>query len=635
MLFVLLGLGLFLLGAMAFAVDLSNLWFNRQSAQTAADAACTAGAMDLLLDATNGTTAQGGFTAGTAFGCNASDTNPKPLSSPCQYATLNGFGSSVKAGSTGLGNNVSVTFPASVPGVTTPPSAVAPTAFMQVTVTDNIPTFFAGMLKGQTKQSVRAIAVCGVAQSAAPIPILILDPNSPKSTPPQAAMNIQGSGTVAIFGGPSRSIQVNSSATAGSCSGSNCSLNIPWGSETIDLSHGGPSGTGSDIGITGAPTAPPGGFNGGTTGHWVAPAAPIMDPFAQVCFPGQTTNCNTTINGFSAPSVPGAPTVPSDEGAARFPASPCTSIPCSVAYRDHGCPDLGATRANGNCLLYTAGSYPSGISVSSAGGGSKIALFDPGLYYITGGLSFGSGSTVRPGTGAGDGSQGVTFYFNGTGTINVVANSGTKSGIDDFNTLTGPIDSAGNPYPNDATHKNVTYTMGVKCASGSSVPNNISNGGAGVNIGSDAGNSPATQLGANLLMGPCSGYYGDPLGALEPASIGIQRWFLFFQDRSATGLNGNNHPIFQGNGQFLLAGTMYFHSCNSSGSGVSCTPPPVPALNSSYYQDIFQIQGNSTSGTYVLGDIVADNLMLGGGGSINMDLNPTNAFNILKASLYQ
>jgi hypothetical protein len=61
----------------------------------------------------------------------------------------------------------------------------------------------------------------------------------------------------------------------------------------------------------------------------------------------------------------------------------------------------------------------------------------------------------------------------------------------------------------------------------------------------------------------------------------------------------------------------------------------VPALNSSYYQDIFQIQGNSTSGTYVLGDIVADNLMLGGGGSINMDLNPTNAFNILKASLYQ
>src|SRR6266571_6920195 len=152
-LLVLLGLGIFLIGAMAFAVDMSNLWFNRQSAQTAADAACVAGAMDLLVDATTSITGQGGFKAGTAFGCNASDTNPLPNSSPCQYARFNGFGSSIKSGNTSLGNNVSVTFPASVPGVTTPPAGIAPTAFMQVTITDNIPTFFAGMLKGATKQS--------------------------------------------------------------------------------------------------------------------------------------------------------------------------------------------------------------------------------------------------------------------------------------------------------------------------------------------------------------------------------------------------------------------------------------------------------------------------------------------------
>jgi len=38
MIFVVLGLGLFMIGAMAFAIDLSNLWFNRQAAQTAADA---------------------------------------------------------------------------------------------------------------------------------------------------------------------------------------------------------------------------------------------------------------------------------------------------------------------------------------------------------------------------------------------------------------------------------------------------------------------------------------------------------------------------------------------------------------------------------------------------------------------
>src|SRR5258707_14315696 len=89
MVFLLLGLGLFLVGAMAFAIDLSNLWFNRQSAQTAADAACTAGAMDLLVDATNGTTSQGNFTAGSspvAFDCsattpNSTSTNP----APCVY----------------------------------------------------------------------------------------------------------------------------------------------------------------------------------------------------------------------------------------------------------------------------------------------------------------------------------------------------------------------------------------------------------------------------------------------------------------------------------------------------------------------------------------------------------------------
>ena len=641
MLFVVLALSIFLLGAIALAVDLSYLWFRRQAAQTAADAACTAGAMDLLLDATNGTTTQGHFTAGSnpvPFDCH--DTSPNSNTpgntnpAPCVYAALNGYAASVANGSSDLGNSVYVDFPSSVPGVTAPPTSVAPTAFMRVGITDNAPTFFAGMLRGLTKQSVRAVALCGVTEAAAPIPILVLDPNSPKSTPAQAALNIQGSGDITIFGGPSRSIQVNSSANVASCGASDCSVNLPWGSEQIDLSQGGPNATGSDIGLSGAPTSPPGGFVPGTTGHWLAPVAPIMDPFAQVCFPGQTSNCSATINGYPAPSVPGAPAVPVDESnATNFPGTVCTSIPCSVAYQDHGCPDPAATRTNGKCLLYTAGSYPSGISIS--GGGGKTALFDPGLYYITGGVNLGSLSTVRPGTGAGDGSGGVTFYFNGTGTVNVVANSGTVSNLDDFNTLTGPVDSAGNPYANNATHMNVTYSQGVKCDSTTVVPSPLLNGGVGVNIGSDSSNSPAVRNGANLLMGPCTGYYGDPLGASEPAAIGLQRWFLFFQDRSATGLNGNNHPIFQGNGQFLLAGTMYFHSCNSSGSGVGCIAPPVPASNSSYYQDIFQIQGNSSSGTYVLGEIVVDNLMLGGGGAIKMFLNPTTAFNILKASLYQ
>src|SRR6476660_4088604 len=69
-LFVMLALGLVLLGAVAFSVDMGNLWFHRQSAQSVADASCTAAAMDLLFSATGGG-ASGGFTPGTSFSCSA------------------------------------------------------------------------------------------------------------------------------------------------------------------------------------------------------------------------------------------------------------------------------------------------------------------------------------------------------------------------------------------------------------------------------------------------------------------------------------------------------------------------------------------------------------------------------------
>src|SRR5215472_690915 len=78
MLFTLLALGLFLIGAMAFAVDLSNAWFNRQSAQSAADAACTAGAMDWLKVQVNSVSAApypGHFKPGTNFDCNTTTPN--------------------------------------------------------------------------------------------------------------------------------------------------------------------------------------------------------------------------------------------------------------------------------------------------------------------------------------------------------------------------------------------------------------------------------------------------------------------------------------------------------------------------------------------------------------------------------
>jgi hypothetical protein len=613
MVFALLGLGLFLIGAMAFAVDLSNMWFNRQAEQTAADAACTAGAMDLLWDFTNGVMPSGAnFTPGTNFDCNTASPTP----SPCTYASLNGFSSSVtysNANGGVMGNNVFVDFPGAVSGIATPPATIAPTPFMRVVVTNNTPTFFAGMLSGLTKQSVRAVAVCGVTEAAAPIPILVLDSNSPNASPQQTALNIQGNGAIQIFGGPSKSIQDNSAASAGSCGQSNCAVNSPWGSATIDLSAAGPNGNGADMAISGAPSAALGGFNGGTAGHWIAHAAPMPDPFAQVCFPGQATNCTTPINTYAVPAVPTTGLSVTTSTPGGVPATFCAwttvqSGGCLVQHMQNGCPDT-------TCTLYEPGPYPAGIVV-----GNATAIFDPGLYYITGGLDLRSNSMVRPGTGAGDGSGGITFYFSGSGTVSVNSNSGSRT-IDPFNTLKGPVDAGGNRYSTASSTD--PYYYGVKCINSgpgaSTVPANLLNGGAGLNIN------------GNILLGPCVGYYGDPQGVGAAPAVGEQRGFLFFQDRSARGVL----PSWGGGGQFLLAGTMYFHSCNSSGTGVGCSPPSVPATASDYYQDIFSLSGNSGAGTYVLGEIVTDNLTLGGTSGINMDLNPSTAYNVLKASLYQ
>src|SRR5213593_2898971 len=148
--FVTLALGIFLLGAMGFAVDMANLWFHRQSAQTAADAACIAGAMDLLVDATGGTTGQGGFTAGTSFDCSSATG-----AAPCRYAASLAKNSPASS----LGNEVYASFPTSVSGVTPPAATLAPTPFIRVDVVDHAQIFFSALLSGNKSQPVRASAV--------------------------------------------------------------------------------------------------------------------------------------------------------------------------------------------------------------------------------------------------------------------------------------------------------------------------------------------------------------------------------------------------------------------------------------------------------------------------------------------
>jgi len=634
MVFVMLGLGLFLLGAMAFAIDFGNIWFHRQAAQTAADAACTAGAMDLLLDATTNTTNKGGFTAqapGNGFDCN---NGANSGASPCVYAVKNSYASSVAVGSSAQGNNVYVSFVNAPPGVPTPSASIAPHPFMRVDVKDNMRTFFTGFLSGNTVQTVRAFAVCGVNVDTAPIPILVLHPTDPKS------LDIQGGGgqssNVQIIGGPKQSIQVNSCSASGATTpcGSNNAANIA-GSGNVNLCQAGPGFCGASMGVFGAEPQPGNsafttscGTNALCTGtqvapKWSSPQTPISDPFAQTAAP---TN-------FAAGTTPFVPTDLSAANSANNSAGPCTSADiaagqCYVTYTTHGCADSGATAVpptnNNGCQLFTPGYYPNGITIKKG-----VAVFDPGLYWVDNGMDLQSNSFVRPSfyagtytttvpgwfgykdavTGKVDG--GTIFYFHGTNTVTVSANSGKVSGGQN-----NPDTFGGNAYLQASANAAALVT----CPNGGTIPTPA---------------LPAT-LNGNILLAPCSlsGTWSDPgTGSPFAAPFATDRGILFFQDRGNASTSGS--PVqasWGGGGQFLLAGTMYFHQChiNAADTGTLCANTAPVAFNTQ-----FTLSGNTGSTTYVLGEIITDELVIGGGGAIAMHLSPSTAFNILKASLYQ
>jgi hypothetical protein len=301
--FMVLALSVFLLGAGALCVDMSNLWFHRQAAQNAADAACTAGAMDLLVDAQGGATGHQGFVNGAAFNCSVGST-----ATPCRYAAKNGYTSN----NTSPGSLVSVTFPGAVTGVpagSLAPAGLVPTAFMRVDITDNVQTFFSGLLSGNQTQTVRAFAACGVVLAKAPIPILVLDPLNPVTTPASKALDIQGTPTIKIIGGPTQSIQVNS--------GAGTAVNI-GGSATIDLTKGGTNFDGSSLGTYGGPATAPAGFVTANSGKWMT-SSPIADPFAQI----------------PAPALPAAPAPLT--GSVVCSSSTIQSGNCNVLYTVHGC----------------------------------------------------------------------------------------------------------------------------------------------------------------------------------------------------------------------------------------------------------------------------------------------------------
>jgi hypothetical protein len=84
---------------------------------------------------------------------------------------------------------------------------------------------------------------------------------------------------------------------------------------------------------------------------------------------------------------------------------------------------------------------------------------------------------------------------------------------------------------------------------------------------------------------------------------------------------------------------MYFHECNASGTGTSCSTTVCTNIGScaagTSYGSNFSLQGNSGSTSYILGEIITDTLTMGGTPTIYMALNPNTTYPILKAALLQ
>ena len=321
LLLFLAALGIFLAGAVGFAIDASFLFTHRQLAQSAADAAAQAAIMS-VFNKTN-TAAFGNTFGSAAFTC-STGTDQR---TPCAYARYHGFGDSPN-------ETVTVDFPGSVDGVAL--SVDDTPAAVQVTVSRVVDTGLIRFL-GPAAATVRARAIAVITRVFSPVPIVVLHPTR------EGAFSMNGNPTLEICGGPFKSIQVNSSNPQ--------SIQISGNASLLDLSRAGPrnwagpnscAGLGGDLGNFGGPNTYPGSINLGSEGHYVYPGSPVADPLAFVAEPAN-------------PGVPG--------------------VTVSIPGGSPGCP-LPPSRS---CTVYSPGTY-SQIRIQN-----EFALFNPGLYYITSG----------------------------------------------------------------------------------------------------------------------------------------------------------------------------------------------------------------------------------------------------------
>jgi hypothetical protein len=246
-----------------------------------------------------------------------------------------------------------------------------------------------------------------------------------------------------------------------------------------------------------------------------------------------------------------------------------------VPYKTDGCPDHSGGTGNPQqaCKEFGPGYYPNGINLPSVMNNYMTAIFQPGIYYLNGSLVASGSNTLRVAKPSGyQQTDGVMFYFL-SGSLNISGCSGcSSSGVDNVNATDLTCD-------------------------GSSPPSALG--------------MPTTLYG-NVLYGQCTANatYWDAGGDTtdsrgSPGSRGL----VVFADH----LN-STQPTFSGSGALSFAGALYFHS-NS-------------------YSDVLNLSGGSSSGAFILGEIVSDQVNLSGSGVIKLALSPVPSTNMSKVAIF-
>jgi Putative Flp pilus-assembly TadE/G-like len=575
--FLLVILAAFLLASVGFAVDLSNMWFHRQAAQSAADAACVAGAMDMLYLHNGTITTSPAFTVGTSGDCSSSST-----AALCQYAQFNGYTATTSAAgwstSTSAGAvAVSWTFPTAVNGVTGASGITYP--FLNVVVREKPATWFMGLI-GVKSLTVGASCTCGLPPGIGGAPLVILNPTV------GGALTLSGGAHIVIVGGPQTSIQVNSSADGSPSANSSSNAVYCNGGNgyPIDTSAAGPSGTGGNLAIVGGPATNQ--FcganyimNNTTQAQWKSPASVVPDPYASVPAPTQpagkvlesVTPVATVAQGYTPTSDPTYGYI-----YGTWVASGTDSCPNTAAQQHYltysSTYPLNGGNIYGNCLEFTPGYYPNGINTTSlAGYANDVVIFMPGVYYLNGNLNVGSSTTLRNAwVGTQPATSGVMFYF--------------LSG--------GPLFSGGSGAASSSINSVPSYYMNC---SGTLTPTGMPN-----------------SLTGNVLISQCGAggtYIGTP--SSDTYSATGQRGLLFFSAHA----NTYSNTLIGAGATLNFSGVLYFH--NSS------------------YADLVQLNGAGASTTYAVGCIVVDQLTLSGSGTIAINVNSTASSGVPEVSLFQ